>query len=264
MNYLQKHGFALLSLVIAPLMLAGIGLFHPAHFTVDPGMSNFLSQPQPGDPHFNAIKYFGPQWWFLLHMIQTPLIVVVSFGLLFLTDSFGAREGARFVPLAWISRVAIVIFMTYYTVLDSIGGIGLGRELLVLNGMHESGALTAAQAETIRFFLDRMWVDPWVGGVGSFISLTGSWAVFVAAVSAAGYLRLNRKASWLVVILLIGFGWELQVAHASYHGPLAFSLLAIAAALHLSRQDPLTHTWHPAGLGDAGGRVKKKGSNAEC
>lgn len=241
MNYLQKHGFALLSLVIAPLMLAGIELFHPAHFTHDPGMSNFLSHPQRSDPHFNAIMYFGPQWWFLMHMIQTPLVVVVSCGLLFLTDSFGGREGARFAPLAWISRVAIVIFMTYYTVLDGIGGIGLGRELLVLNGMHESGALTAAQAETIRFFLDRMWVDPWVGGVGSVISLTGSWAVFVAAASAGVYLLLNRKASWLVVILLIGFGWELQVTHASYHGPVAFSLLAIAAAFLLTRKDPITH-----------------------
>ena len=242
MNLLRKRSLAWLSLVIAPLILAGIEMFHPAHFTADPGMTNFLSQPQAGDPHFMAIKYFGPEWWFLMHMIQTPLVVVVSFGLLLATDSFWAGEGARFAPLAWISRVATVIFMTYYTVLDSIGGIGLGRELLVLNGMLESGALTAPQAETIRFFLDRMWVDPWVGGVGSFISLTGSWAVFVAAVSAGGYLLLNRKVSWLEFILLIGFGWELQVAHASYHGPVAFSFLALAAALRLSRKDPISHS----------------------
>ena len=242
MNLLRKRSLAWLSLVIAPLILAGIEMFHPAHFTADPGMTNFLSQPQAGDPHFMAIKYFGPEWWFLMHMVQTPLVVVVSFGLLLATDSFGAGEGARFAPLAWISRVATVIFMTYYTVLDSIGGIGLGRELLVLNGMLESGALTAPQAETIRFFLDRLWVDPWVGGVGSFISLTGSWAVFVAAVSAGGYLLLNRKASWLEFILLIGFGWELQVAHASYHGPVAFSFLALAAALRLSRKDPISHS----------------------
>ena len=42
-----------------------------------------------------------------------------------------------------------------------------------------------------------------------------------------------------VATLLVGFGWELQVAHASYHGPIAFSLLAIAAALLLSRKRPL-------------------------
>ena len=242
MNLLRKRSLAWLSLVIAPLILAGIEMFHPAHFTADPGMTNFLSQPQAGDPHFMAIKYFGPEWWFLMHMIQTPLVVVVCFGLLLATDSFGVSAGARFAPLAWISRVATVIFMTYYTALDSIGGIGLGRQLLVVNGMLESGALTAPQAEMIRFFLDRMWIDPWVGGVGSFISLTGSWAVFVAAVSAGGYLLLNRKASWLVFILLVGFGWELQVAHASYHGPLAFGLLALASALLLLRKDPISRS----------------------
>jgi hypothetical protein len=103
--------------------------------------------------------------------------------------------------------------------------------------MIQSGALTLADAEKVRLFLDRMWVDPWVGGVGSFISLTGSWAVFVAAVTAAAYLVLNRRATWLAFILLIGFGWELQVAHASHHGPIAFSLLALASALILSRKN---------------------------
>jgi hypothetical protein len=240
MNHRQKRGLAVLSLVIAPLLLAGLETFHPAHFTANPGMTSFLLQPQPSDLHYEAIKYFGPEWWFLMHMVQTPLVVLVSLGLLLITDVIVVGEGARFTPLAWISRVATVIFMTYYTVLDSIGGIGLGRELLALNSMHESGALTAPQVETIRFFLDQMWVDPWVGGVGSFISLTGSWAVFVAAVCAGGYLLLNRKASWLVFILLIAFGWELQVAHASYHGPWAFTFLALASALLLSRQDPLS------------------------
>jgi hypothetical protein len=232
-----RYGLAVLSLVIAPLLLAAIELFHPSHFTADPGMSSFLSHPQPNDPHFKAIVYFGPDWWFLMHMIQTPLVIVVSCGLLLLTDTFGIPAQPRGAPLAWISRIATVIFMTYYTVLDSIGGIGLGRELIVVKEMVASGALTALDAERIRFFLDRMWVDPWVGGVGSVVSLTGSWAVFVAAVSAAGYLMLNRRASWLACALLIGFGWELQVAHASHYGPIAFSLLALASALILTRKD---------------------------
>ena len=237
MNQTPARIFTLLSLVIAPLILASIEMFHPAHFTAVPGMSNFLSHPQANDPHFKAIFYFGPDWWFLMHMIQTPLVIVVSFGLLLLTDTFGIRQNLRGSLLAWVSRIATVIFMTYYTVLDAIGGIGLGRQLIVMKEMIESGTLTPPEAERVRFFLDRMWVDPWVGGVGSVISLTGSWAVFVAAVTAAGYLVLNRRASWLAFILLIGFGWELQVAHASYHGPIAFSLLAMASALILSRKE---------------------------
>jgi hypothetical protein len=238
MNQQPKLTLVILSLVVAPLLLACIELFHPAHFTLDPGMTSFLSQPQPRDPYFKAITYFGPQWWYLLHMLQTPLVVVVAFGLLHLTDSFARDTTARFIPLAWVSRVATVVFMTYYTVLDSIGGIALGRELVILNELLTSNTITAGDAAAIRHFLDRLWVDPWVGGVGSFISLLGSWAVFVAALGAAAYLFLNRKATWLEAALLIAFGWELQVAHASYHGPIAFALLAIASGLRLARKNP--------------------------
>jgi hypothetical protein len=240
MNHRPKSGLAILSLVVAPLLLACIELFHPAHFTLDPGMTSFLSQPQARDPYFNAITYFGPQWWFLMHMVQTPLVVIVSFGLLHMTDSFGTDPAARYMPFAWLSRVAVVVFMTYCTVLDGIGGIALGRELLVVNDLLQSGSISAGDANAIRSFLDHMWVDPWVGGVKSFVSMLASWAVFVAAVSAAAYLYLNRKATWLEAALLIGFGWELQVAHASYHGPIAFALLAIASGLMLARKTPLT------------------------
>ena len=239
MTHRPQRALAFLSLVVAPLLLAGIELFHPAHFTLDPGMTSFLSHPQPHDPYFNAIAYFGPEWWFLMHMVQTPLVVVVAFGLLHLTDAFGRDATARFMPLAWASRIATVIFMIFYTVLDGIGGIGLGRELVILKDLLAAGTIAESDAHAIRFFLDRVWVDPWVGGVGSFISLGGSWAVFTAALCAAGYLALNRKATWLEAALLIGFGWELQVAHASYHGPIAFSLLAVASVLQLSRKGPL-------------------------
>jgi hypothetical protein len=237
MNKQPKRGLAILSLVVAPVLLACIELFHPAHFTLDPGMTAFLSQPQAHDPYFNAITYFGPQWWFLLHMIQTPLVVVVSLGLLHVTDTFGRDPAAHYMPLAWLSRIATVVFMTYCTVLDGIGGIALGRELLVVNDLLQAGTITTGDAQAIRSFLDRMWVDPWVGGVQSFVSLLASWAIFAAALFAAGYLFLNRKATWLEAALLIGFGWELQVAHASYHGPVAFTLLAIASVLRLARGD---------------------------
>jgi hypothetical protein len=241
-----KRAFAVLSLVVAPMLLAGIELFHPAHFTLDPGMTAFLSHPQAGDPYFRAIHYFGPDWWFLLHMVQTPLVVLVAFGLLQMVDTFSPDPDARYKPLAWLARIATVTFMTFYTVLDGIGGIALGRELVVLNELAGAGKITAGDAQAIRFFLDRMWVDPWVGGIGSFVSLGGSWAVFAAAVFAAAYLGLNRKATWLEIALLLGFGWELQVAHASYHGPIAFSLLAVASGLWLSHRRPLGSAVAPA------------------
>src|SRR3954471_22376174 len=106
-----KRAFAMFSLVAAPLLLAAIELFHPAHFTLDPGMTSFLSQPQAGDPYFRAIHYFGPDWWFLLHMVQTPLVVIVAFGLLHMADTFWPDPAARYKPLAWFARLTTVIFM---------------------------------------------------------------------------------------------------------------------------------------------------------
>jgi hypothetical protein len=77
--------------------------------------------------------------------------------------------------------------------------------------------------------LNTMWTDPWVGGVGSLISLTGSWAVFVAALFASIALFVSKKVSWPPLIMLIAFGWQVQLSHASMHGPIAFSLLIVAA-----------------------------------
>jgi hypothetical protein len=118
-------------------------------------------------------------------------------------------------------------------VLDSIGGIALGRQLIVIDQLFAAGEISGYDAHVIQRFLDVMWVDSWIGGVGSVVSLTGSWAVFTAAASLAIYLMMNKRINLLGLALFLGFGWELQLAHASYHGPIAFSLLAIAAVLYL-------------------------------
>ena len=60
--------------------------------------------------------------------------------------------------------------------------------------------------------LNTMWTDPLVGGVGSFISLTGSWAVFIAILAAALALLLARRVPWPPLVVLVAFGWELQTS----------------------------------------------------
>lgn len=42
------------------------------------------------------------------------------------------------------------------------------------------------QASGVTSVLNATWVDPWVGGVGSFISLTGSWAAFRRPSASSG------------------------------------------------------------------------------
>lgn len=221
-----------LCLVIAPLVLLTIELFHPAGFTKDPGMWAYLSEPQPYDPQFKALAYPGPHWWFMLHMIQTPMVGLVAVGLWKLVSGVGTSDGPVAVGTAWLSRVATFVFLVYYTTLDSIGGSGLGRAILNAKSLADgpSPKLSADQMEGVELLLNTNWTDSWVGGVGSVVSLTGSWAVFVASVLIALSLFVAKKASWPVLVLLVAFGWELQLSHTMPHGPIAFACL-IAASL---------------------------------
>ena len=218
-----------LCLLVAPSVLIAIELFHPAGFTQNPGMYEYLHKPQPYNPQYAALGYFGPQWWFILHMIQTPMMGLVAVGLWLLADKVTSSEGSPAMIFAWLSRVATFIFFVYYTALDSIGGIGLSKSIEITERLAHEGKLTPEQVTGVEQVLNQTWTDGWVGGVGSFISLTGSWAVFASALLVAVALFLAKKAPWPALILLVAFGWELQVSHTMPHGPIAFSLLIISA-----------------------------------
>lgn len=218
-----------LCLLVAPSVLIAIELFHPAGFTQHPGMYEYLHKPQPYNPQYEALGYFGPQWWFTLHMIQTPMVGLVAVGLWLLADKVDSSEGLAATTFAWLSRVATFVFLIYYTALDSIGGIGLGKSLEITGQLAQEGRLTSEQVMGVALVLNRTWVNPWVGGVGSFISLTGSWSVFASALFVAFALFLTEKVPWPPLLLLLAFGWELQVSHTMPHGPIAFGLLIISA-----------------------------------
>lgn len=215
-------------LVVAPVVLVCIELYHPAGFTADPGMYQYVSKPEPYNPHFQALGYPGPQWWFLLHMIQTPMVALVAVGLWLLASGVEDTNGTGPLVLAWLARVATFVFVIYYTALDSIGGFGVARTILNTEMLAAAGKLTPDQVTGVALVVNTTWTDKWVGGVGSFISQTGSWAVFFASVLLALALFFAKKAHWAPLILLVGFGWELQVSHTMPHGPIAFSLLIIA------------------------------------
>ena len=218
-------------LVAAPVVLIAIELFHPAGFTEHPGMYEYLSKPEPYNPAHHALAYFGPPWWFLLHMLQTPLVGLVAVGLTLLVRDVGPGSGALANASAWLARASAFVFLIYYTALDSIGGAGLGKTIELTEQMAAHGQLTPDQVQGIAAVLNATWVDPWVGGVGSFISQTGSWAVFAASLFAALALLLAGPAPRWPLLLLVAFGWELQVSHTMPHGPIAFGLLLAFALL---------------------------------
>jgi hypothetical protein len=225
-------------LILAPAVLVSIELFHPSGFT-HVGMFQFLSHAQHDQPQYSAIDYFGPHWWLVLHMIQTPLVGLVAVGLWLMVDGIGEKDGTPAMVAAWLARIAIFVFAVYFTILDAIGGIGLGRTILVVQQLVADGKLNEQQQGGVELLLNTTWVDPLIGGVGSFVSLTASWAAFASAVLIAASLLLSRRAGWLNMAVLVAFGWELQTAHASPHGPIAFALLIVASIwLWLSRSRP--------------------------
>ncbi|MDP1961509.1 MAG: hypothetical protein Q8K93_04825 [Reyranella sp.] len=217
-----------LCLFVAPAVLITIELFHPAGFTNSPGMYQFLSHAEPPHEH-SALAYFGPQWWFTLHMIQTPMVGLIAVGLWLMVDGIGTKDGTAAMVAAWLARAAIFVFALYFTILDAIGGIGLGRTILVVQELVASGKLSPAQFDGIVLLLNTLWVDPVIGGVSSVVSETASWAAFAVSFLVAAALLLSRRAGWANMMVLLAFGWELQTAHASPHGPIAFGLLIVAA-----------------------------------
>ena len=217
-----------LCLLVAPAILFGIELFHPANFTAQPGMYQFLSHPEHG-VGFRALAYPGPAWWFVMHMIQTPMIGLVAIGLFLLSVHVRLPGDRLSTACRWAARAAIFVFVIYYTVLDAIGGIGLGRMIEIVQRLQAEGKLTQTQVDGIAFMLDQFWTDRFVGGLGSLISRTGSLAVFTASILLAAGLARARAAGWVTIVALVGFGWELQTTHAAPHGPAAFALLIVAA-----------------------------------
>jgi hypothetical protein len=229
-----------LCLALAPAVLIALELFHPANFTRDPGMYAYLSHPEHHSSDHHALGYFGPDWWFALHMIQTPMVCLVAIGLWRLLAPVIAADGPLAMAAAWLARLSIFAFLVFYTVLDAVGGIGLGRSIVVLQGMIADGTLRTEQAEGAIALLNRMWVDPLVGGVGSLVSLGGSYAVLAGTVLIVVALLPARRIHWLPAVLLLAFGYQLQVSHAAPHGPIAFALLiAAAGAMRWQQRQPI-------------------------
>src|SRR3990167_4759323 len=98
----------------------------------------------------------------------------------------------------WRAR-AIFVFALTFTILDAIGGIGLGRTLLVVQELVTGGKLSPAQLDGVVLLLNTLWVDPVVGGVGSFVSETASWAAFAVSFLVRSEERRvgkERRSRW--------------------------------------------------------------------
>jgi hypothetical protein len=189
----------------APLVLVGIEIFHPLGFTDE--LYPVLSRP--------GFLYFGPWWFSTLHFIQTPMVGIIAAGLLLLLAGLSGLW-------AWVARGAALVWLVYYTVLDSIQGIFLGWVIA------KSLDQPVATQRFVATLTQDMYTDRVIGGVSSVVSLTGSWAFLVAAIATAFALAQRGAPLWPLLALVLA-GQIIQMSHAHPYGPVGFSLVFLAA-----------------------------------
>ena len=149
-------------LLLAPLGLIAVELFHPAGFTAHPGMYQFLSSPKRISR--NSRRWdFGPV---VVHAAHDPDAAggSVVIGLWLILADVRMPTASTPGPRHGSPRAAILVFAIYYTVLDAIGGIGLGRTIITAEAMAASGQLDQQQLDGVILLLNAMWTDPLVGG----------------------------------------------------------------------------------------------------
>jgi hypothetical protein len=203
------RGFPLVLLVlclgVAPAVLAVMEIFHPHGFSAH--VYEYLSTSH----HL----YFGPTWWTALHLVQTPLVAAVGFGLILVTRGIPGT-------LAWIARIVTALFIVYYVALDTLAGVGVG--VLIVHTTSWTGARAEAAHELVQY----LFTNNGVGGTGSALSQGGSWLAFVALSLIA--LTLARVgAPVLVAVLLVAGGVLIEIAHTNPYGPLGFLCVFLAA-----------------------------------
>ena len=157
--------------------------------------------------------------WLTIHLLQVPL-----FGLMFVAALNLTWGITGF--WAWLSRVALWFFVVFYTALDAVAGLAVGTIL-----RNQTADMNPA---TVAAILQRLFRDPVVGGVGSVISLTGSWAWLIAILAAvlALYWANRARALWQTAVpsvLLVICGYALYVSHTNPAGPIAFACFACAS-----------------------------------
>jgi hypothetical protein len=152
-------------------------------------------------------------WWTTLHLIQMPLFGLMAFAGFWLVSRDDVERWAR--PLV---GVCMGIFVVYYTALDSVAGVALGRLL----GYMQS--LPSAQQAIVQHGIDRLY--GWTGVLLFF--QVGKWAWILGMFVAASALARAARP-WPPVVLLALSGLPLRWDHARPYGPIAFGLFFIAA-----------------------------------
>jgi hypothetical protein len=207
-----------LFLVVVPLTLAVVLWLHP------PG----------GDDVFEGVRDDVEAWLFVhtVFLLFIPLMAIAAYLLL------RGLQGRA----ASVSRVALIVFLVFYTAYEVT--VGLGTGILVDYAKGLPAAEQAAVADAIQH-INR---NALVGDPASVSLIAGvlGWAVAMLAAAVAFH---RAGAGWLVT-LLVGFA-ALFAIHPPPVGPAALVCFAVAAVL-IERWNTRKPAPEPASLPPSG------------
>jgi hypothetical protein len=189
-------------LIGVPLLWALLLLFHPGgegdqiYLDVQDNVTRFL------------VVHIGM-------MIFIPLMAVVVYLLL------RGVEGTA----AWVSRIALVPFVVFYSAWEVLQGIGVGILANELNGLPQ--AQPALREDVVQDFAEHALIGPF----GVFGSI-GSMGLIVAGI-AAGVALYRRAGAPISVPILLAISGLLITVHPPPYGPTGLALFIVAVLLYV-------------------------------
>jgi hypothetical protein len=190
-------------LAVVPLLLVGVTALHPTGHRA----------------HVFAVLAPQSGRWLAVHYLQLALLPLAGMVLLALLG----RERSL---AATMARVAIYLFVVYYSVFDGIAGLATGA--LIRRG----ATLPAGESAVISDAAQALFSDPVLGGLGALGGFAS--AAWLVACAATARVARRRGVSWVAVTPLLVAGVLLTITHTPPLGPVAF--LAMTAAVLLWRE----------------------------
>jgi hypothetical protein len=139
---------------------------------------------------------------------------------------------------AWVSRIALVPFVVFYSAWEVFQGIGVGILVNELNGLPQ--AEPALRADLVQDFAEHVLIGPF----GVFGSI-GSVGLIVAAI-AAGVALYRHAGAPVSVPVLLGISGLLITVHPPPYGPTGLALFIVAVLIY-ARSQSAERTAEPAG-----------------
>ena len=146
-------------------------------------------------------------------MLFIPLMAVVVYLLL------RGVEGTA----AWVSRIALVPFVVFYSAWEVLQGIGVGILVNELNGFPQAGP--ALREDLVQDFAEHVLIGPF-----SVFGSVGSLGLIVAAI-AAGIALYRHAGAPISVPVLLAISGLLITVHPPPYGPTGLGLFIVAVLI---------------------------------